>query len=61
MPSMSHPSYARDLTLSDFIVCLFPLMKKVPKGKHFANVKEVKQKNSRNTKRHQNQKVQKLS
>ena len=50
MPSMSHPSYARDLTLSDFIVCLFPLMKKVPKGKHFAIVEEVKQKTAESLK-----------
>ena len=39
---------------------LFPRMKKVLKGKHFANVEEAKQKNGRSTKRHQNQQVQKL-
>ena len=59
MTPMSHPPYSPDLIPRDFL--LFPWMKKVLKGKHFANVKEVKQKNSRNTKRHQNQKVQKLS
>ena len=33
---------------------LFPQVKKVLKGKHFADVEEVKQKNGTSTKRHQN-------
>ena len=37
-----HPLYLPDLTQSD--IFLFPQMKKVLKGKHFANVEEVKQK-----------------
>ena len=32
---------------------LFPWMKKILKGKHFADVDEVKTKNRRSTKRHQ--------
>ena len=39
---MPHPPYSHDLTLSYFF--LFTLMKKVLKGKRFANVEEVKQK-----------------
>ena len=37
-----HPLYSSDLSPSDFF--LFPWMEKVLKGKHFANVEEVKQK-----------------
>ena len=37
-----------------------PDEKRVLKGKHFAHVEEVKQKNGRSTKRHQNWQVQKL-
>ena len=37
-----HPSYSPDLTLRDYF--LFPQVKKVLKGKHFADVEEVKQK-----------------
>ena len=55
MTPMPHPPYSPDLTPSDFLLLLFPWMKKVLKGKHFANMEEVKQKNSGNTKRHQNQ------
>ena len=43
---MPHPPYSPDLTPSDFLLLLFPWMKKVLKGKHFTNVKEVKQKTS---------------
>ena len=39
---MPYPQYASDLTLSDSF--LFPQMKKVLKGKCFADVEEVKQK-----------------
>ena len=39
---MPHPPYSLDITLSNFF--LFPQMKKVLKGKHFAHVEEVKQK-----------------
>ena len=38
---------------------LFPQIKNVLKGKHFADVEEVKQKNGRRTKRHQNRQAQK--
>ena len=38
---MPHLPCSLDLSLSDFF--LFPLMKKVLKGKHFADVEEVKQ------------------
>ena len=44
MTPMPHPSYSADLTVSSFLFCLFPGMKKVLKGKHFADVEEVKQK-----------------
>ena len=52
MPPVPHPPYSPDLTLSDPF--LFPWMKKVFKGKYFADVEEVKQtnkqkKNSRST------------
>ena len=39
---MPHPPYSPNLTPSNFF--LFPWMKKVLEGKHFANVEEVKQK-----------------
>ena len=39
---MSHPTYSPNFTLSDF--CLFPQMKKAPKGKYFSDVEGVKQK-----------------
>ena len=39
---MPHVPYSPDLAPSDFSV--FPRMKKVPKGKHFADVEEGKQK-----------------
>ena len=39
---MPHPPYSPTLSLSDFF--FFPWMKKVLKGKRFANVEEVKQK-----------------
>ena len=42
MTPMAHPPYSPDLTLSDYF--LFPQMKKVLKGSHFAYVEEVKQK-----------------
>ena len=42
MTPMLHPPYSLDLTLSEF--SLFPQIKKVLKGKHFANVEEVKEK-----------------
>ena len=38
---MSHPRYSHDFALSNFL--LFPRMKKVLKGKRFADVEEVKQ------------------
>ena len=41
---MSYPPSSPDYTLSDFFVCSFPRMKKVLKGKYFADVEEVKQK-----------------
>ena len=41
MTLMPDPLYSPDLTPRDF---LFPQMKNVLKGKHFADVKEVKQK-----------------
>ena len=45
MIPVPHPPYSLDLTLSDILfVCLFPLMEKVLKGKHFAYVEVVKQK-----------------
>ena len=53
-----HPSYSPHLAPRDYI--LFPWMKKVLRGKHLVDVEEVKQKNGRSTKRHQNWKVQKL-
>ena len=57
---MPHPSYSPDLTLRNFF--LFPWMKKVLERETFCHVEKVKQtnRNSRSTKRHQNQWVQKL-
>ena len=43
MTSVPHPPKSPDLTLSDFSF-LFPQMKKVLKGKHFAHMEVVKQK-----------------
>ena len=43
MTPILHPPYSPNLALSDIFVCLFPQMKKVLKGKHFA-MEEVKQK-----------------
>ena len=42
MAPMPHPPYSPNLSSSDF--SLFPGMKKVLKGKHFADVEEKKQK-----------------
>ena len=42
MIRVPYPSYSPNLALRDFF--LFPWMKKVLKGKHFADVEEVKQK-----------------
>ena len=39
----AHPPYSQDLTPGNFFVCLFHWKIKVFKGKHFADVKEVKQ------------------
>ena len=39
---LPHPPYSPDFSPTDFF--LFPLMKKVLEGKHFANVEKVKQK-----------------
>ena len=44
MTPLPHPPYSPDLTLRNTLVCLFPQMKKVLTGKHFADVEEVKQK-----------------
>ena len=43
MTPMSHPPYVPDLAQSDFFLVV-SLMKKILKGKHFANVEEVKPK-----------------
>ena len=56
MTPVPHPLYSPDLTKWLF---LYPWMKKVLKGKCFANVEEVK-KNWRSTTRHPNGQVQKL-
>ena len=42
MTSMPHPLYSSNLNPSRFI--LFPQVKEVLKGKHFATMEEVKQK-----------------
>ena len=42
MIRVPYPSYSPNLALRDFF--LFPRMKKVLKGKHFADVEEVKHK-----------------
>ena len=54
---MSHPPYSPHFALSD---SLFPQMKKILKGKCFADVEDVRQKNGRSSKRHQNQQLLKL-
>ena len=47
--SMPYPPYSPNLILRDFLfVCLFPWMKKVLKGKHIANMEEVKPKKTKN-------------
>ena len=48
MTLVPHPPYSLHFTLSDFF--LFPWLKKVLKGKHFANVEEVKQKTTESLK-----------
>ena len=58
---MPYPPYSPDFTPSDVFFFLFPWMKKFLKVEHFSDVEEVKQKNGRSTKRHQNRQVQKLS
>ena len=42
MTPMTHPTYSTNITPETFFC--FPEMKKVLKGKHFADVEEVKQK-----------------
>ena len=59
MTPLSHPPYSPDLALSDYFFFLFFWMKKVLKGKPFADVEEVLKK-GRSTKRHQNQRIQRL-
>ena len=44
MTLVPHPPYSLDLTPRDFLLLLFPQMKKVLRGKHFTDVEEVKQK-----------------
>ena len=44
MNPVTHPPYSPNLVLSNFFACLFTQVKKVLKEKHFANVKEEKQK-----------------
>ena len=58
MTPTPHPPYSPNLAPSDFF--LFPWMKKVLKGKRFANVEEVKQKMAETLKKHQHSRVQKL-
>ena len=57
--SMPHPPYSPNLARVTFFVFVF-LMKKVLKGKYFADVEEVKQKRHKSTKGHQHQWTQKL-
>ena len=45
MTLVPHPPYLLNLSPSNYF--LFPLMKKVLKGKRFANVEEVKQTNKK--------------
>ena len=52
MTLVPHPPYSPNLALNNFY--LFPRWKS-PQRKRFANTEEVKQKNSRSTKRYQNQ------
>ena len=47
MTPMPHPPNSPDLTPSDLFFCLFPLMKRVLKGKHFATAEEMKQKTAK--------------
>ena len=55
-----HPLLLPDLIPSNIFFVFVSLDGKVLKGKCFANVEEVKQKNGRSTKRHQNEQVQTL-
>ena len=57
---VTHPPLFTQSHPERYFVCLCPWMKRVLKRKHFADVEEVKQKNRRTTKRHQNWWVQKL-
>ena len=56
MTTVPHPPYSPDLTQTHYF--LFLQMKNVLKGKE--EMKQTDKKNGRNTKRHQNQWVQKL-
>ena len=58
MASIPHPPSSPRVT-SVYSPSTTPRHEKVLKWKHFAHVEEVKQKNGKNTKRHQNQWVQK--
>ena len=55
---MPHSPCSPDLIQSEFFC--FPRFKNVLKGKSFANMEDIKAKNGRSTKRHQNRQVQKL-
>jgi len=55
MTQVLHPPYSPDLAPCDLF--LFPRMKKVLKGKRFADLEEVKKKNDRGIKRHHFAKV----
>ena len=59
MTPVPHPPYSPNLALRDTLFVSLD-KKKILKGKHFANVEEMKQKNGRSTKGHQDQRVQKL-
>ena len=58
--SYAPPSLFTQSSSDRLFVCLFPQMKQSLKGKHVADVEEVKQKNGKSTKRHQNRQVQRL-
>ena len=53
---MAHPPYSLDLTLCNFVSLD---EKKIPKGKHFASVEEVKPKQRRDKKRKKKEKKRK--
>ena len=58
---MPHPPYSPNVTQVPFLfVCLFPWMKIALKGKHFADVAEVKQQIAEAPKNYQYQRVQNL-